>query len=81
MGDSVVNISGFYNNIPFVADALKTLDPVLFGKWGHYLGLKAAVYEAYVSPLSCNVLCNVCAAWLHLFHCRPTVSMARSYWS
>ncbi|XP_064402696.1 BRO1 domain-containing protein BROX-like [Halichondria panicea] len=29
------------------ADALKTLDPVLFGKWGHYLGLKAAVYEAY----------------------------------
>ncbi len=37
-----------------VADALKTLDPVLFGKWGHYLGLKAAVYEAYVSPTLCS---------------------------
>ncbi len=34
------------------ADALKTLDPVMFGKWSHYLGLKSAVYEAYVSFLS-----------------------------
>ena len=30
-------------------DALNTLDPNLFGKWTHYLTLKAAFYEAYVS--------------------------------
>ena len=35
-----------------VADALKTLDPNLFGKWTHYLNLKAAFYEAYVSRVT-----------------------------
>jgi len=34
-----------------LGDALKTLDPAMFGKWGHYLGLKAAVYESYVRLL------------------------------
>lgn len=38
-----------------LGDALKTLDPVMFGKWSHYLGLKSAVYESYVSY---NLLTN-----------------------
>lgn len=29
-------------------DSLKTLDQAQFGKWSHYLNLKAAVYQAYV---------------------------------
>jgi len=31
----------------FAGDALKTLDPVQFGKWNSYLLLKASFYEAY----------------------------------
>ncbi len=31
-----------------LGDALKTLDPNQFGKWSHYLMLKAAFYESYV---------------------------------
>ena len=34
---------------PCAGDSLKTLDQAQFGKWTHYLNLKAAVYEAYVS--------------------------------
>lgn len=30
-------------------EALKTLDPAQFGKWAHYLALKASFYESYVS--------------------------------
>ena len=32
-----------------VGDSLKTLDQAQFGKWSHYLNLKASVYNAYVS--------------------------------
>ena len=37
--------------ISSVGDALKTLDPVQFGKWNSYLLLKASFYESYVSDL------------------------------
>ena len=63
-------------SIAVVADALKTLDPNQFGKWTHYLTLKASFYESYVSLYS--------EVWLQIYLApgnRHTVFMAKSSWS
>ena len=47
----------------FAGDALKTLDPVQFGKWNSYLLLKASFYEAYVSHLPPSVSHSSLLMW------------------
>lgn len=69
----------------FAGDALKTLDPVQFGKWNSYLLLKASFYEAYVSHFTVSAIvqyephlptveCCLCDVICH----RHTASLVRS---
>ena len=46
---SALNFVHKYYLCVYVGDSLKTLDQAQFGKWSHYLNLKASVYNAYVS--------------------------------
>ena len=68
-----------------VGDALKTLDPVQFNKWSHYLLLKASFYESYVknityTPLRIQALFNFyCTCTTHT-PTRPTASLVKNYW-